>query len=240
VNRRVGQHYRGARAKAYFAYQAACGNLGADLDRWKFEPYIRPGDTVVDFGCGAGGLLAGLSAGRKVGVEVNELARSAAQRRGLVIVSSTHELEDGIADVVISNHALEHTLAPFDELRGLHRLLKPGGLLVLWLPLDDWRIQRTLMKDPNHHLYTWTPLTLRNLLEEAGFEVRECSVAAHAWPPFTGRLIRLPTTAFDRLAVIWAVLRKRRQLMALATPAQDRPASSQGVAGLTSPPPIDS
>jgi hypothetical protein len=44
-----------------------------------------------------------------VGVEVNELARSAAQRRGLVIVSSTHELEDGIADVVISNHALEHT-----------------------------------------------------------------------------------------------------------------------------------
>ena len=45
-------------------------------------------------------------------------------------------------DVVISNHALEHTLSPFDELVELRRVLRSGRRLeVLWLPLDDWRLR---------------------------------------------------------------------------------------------------
>ncbi len=69
----------------------------------------------------------------------------------------------------------------------------------------------------NHHLYTWTPLLLRNLLDEAGFEVRECRVVTHAWPHFHDVLFRrLPRPAFDVLARAWAVLRRRRQVMALA------------------------
>jgi SAM-dependent methyltransferase len=122
-----------------------------------------------------------------------------------------------MADVVISNHALEHTLAPLAELRELRRILKPGGRLVLWLPVDDWRSQRRPGEDVNHHLYTWTPLLLRNLLDEAGFEVRECRVVTHAWPRFHEFLFsRLPRPAFDVLARLWAVLRRRRQVMALA------------------------
>ena len=39
------------------------------------------------------------------------------EARGIRVVATTRELEDAIADVVISNHALEHTLAPLDELR---------------------------------------------------------------------------------------------------------------------------
>jgi SAM-dependent methyltransferase len=133
------------------------------------------------------------------------------------MVASTRELDDAMADVVISNHALEHTLAPLEELRELRRILKPGGRLVLWLPLDDWRRQSKPHEDINHHLYTWTPLLLHNLLDEAGFEVRECRVVAHAWPQFHELLFRrLPRRAFDALARAWAVLRRHRQLMALA------------------------
>lgn len=217
-SRRVGRHYRGDAAAEYLAYQGGIAVLGAELNRWKFEPHVGPGDALVDFGCGTGGLLARLDAGTKVGVEVSELARGEAEAAGLSVVASTSELDDASADVLISNHVLEHTLAPLDELRELRRVLRSTGKLVLWLPLDDWRTQRKACQDSNHHLYTWTPLLLCNLLEEAGFDVQEVRVVAHAWPPATARLARLPRRVFDVLAVIWSVLRRRRQVMAVAVP----------------------
>lgn len=213
----VGKHYRGAAADEYFAYQGRIGELGARLNRWKFEPHVGPDDRVVDFGCGSGGLLAGLDVADRIGVEVSEPARRQAQAKGLRVVTSTSELADSAADVVISNHALEHSVAPLAELRELHRVLRPGGKLVLWLPLDDWRAQRRpRAEDPNHHLYTWTPQLLHNLLEEAGFNVAECRVVTRAWPPRAHLLIRLPRPVFSALGALWAVLRRRRQLAAVA------------------------
>jgi SAM-dependent methyltransferase len=215
--KRVGTHYLGAAGERYFQYQKRIGELGGELDRRKFEEVVDPDAVVVDFGCGSGAVLERLVARRKIGVEVSEHARQAAHRRGIETVPSVAELEDEIADVVISNHALEHALNPLDELRALHRVLKRRGTLVLWLPVDDWRVQRSIRPDPDHHLYAWTPRLLRNLLLEAGFEVRECHIVTHAWPPFTALLVRLPRPLFDALATLWAVLRRRRQLMAVAT-----------------------
>lgn len=213
----AGRHYRAAAGEEYFAYQARIGRVGARLNRWKFLAHLGAEDVVVDFGCGGGWLLAGLPGARKLGVEPNPAARGVAEAQGLEVVPTARALPDNFADVVISNHALEHTLAPLAELRELHRALKPGGRLVLWLPLDDWRAQPVPAPNPDHHLYTWTPLLLANLLAEAGFLVADCRVVAHAWPPGYARLVRLPPRAFDALARPWAVLRRRRQLAALAT-----------------------
>lgn len=213
---RVGQHYGGERGAEYLDYQRKYGELGAELNLFKFESYVSRGDDVVDFGCGIGALLERLPAASRTGVEVSESARREAQARGLQVVASTSELADGSADVVISNHALEHTLAPLDELRDLRRVLRPGGKLVLWLPVDDWRAQRRPQPDPNHHLYTWTPLLLANLLEEAGFTVEQCRVVTHAWPPFTAFFARLPRSLFDLGARFWSAARRRRQVMAVA------------------------
>jgi len=214
--KRTATHYHGGAGARYFEYQRRIGELGGRLNRAKFESYINSSDTVVDFGCGGGSLLARLDAQLKIGVEPSESARAAATTLGITCVASTAELESEVADVVISNHALEHTLCPFDELRQLRRALKHGGRLVLWLPLDDWRSERALREDPNHHLYTWTPLLLCNVLTEAGFDVRECRVVTHAWPPFTARLAALPRPVFDVMARFWAFARRRRQLMAVA------------------------
>jgi SAM-dependent methyltransferase len=216
ADRLVGQHYCGERGAEYLDYQRRYGELGADLNLFKFERYVSPDDDVVDFGCGIGALLERLPAASRTGVEASEAARREAQPRGLRVVGSTSELADESADVVISNHALEHTLAPLDELRQLRRVLRPGGKLVLWVPLDDWRAQRRPRADPNHHLYTWTPLLLANLLEEAGFTVEECRVVTHAWPPFTAFFARLPRSLFDLVARVWSAVRRRRQVMAVA------------------------
>jgi SAM-dependent methyltransferase len=223
----VGRHYRGRLGEEYFEWQGESGELGARLNLFKFAPHVKPGDRVVDFGCGAGYLLEALEAQGKVGVEPSAPARAAALERGLEVVASAAELRDGEADVVVSNHALEHTLEPLSELRQLRRALRPGGLLVLWLPIDDWRAQRSpVAGDRNHHLYTWTPLLLRNLLEEAGFEVRECRVVAHAWPTRRYATLHrlLPKPLFELAAGAWSRLRKRRQLAALAV----RPINGEG------------
>jgi SAM-dependent methyltransferase len=215
---RVGQHYRGELGETYYAWQHKGAELGAKLERPKFSPHVGPRDRVVDFGCGGGYLLAALDVGERLGIEVNEVAREAADARGVRAVASAGELPDGCADVVISNHALEHTLAPLAELRELLRLLKPGGRLVLWVPLDDWRRQRRPDPgDENHHLYTWTPLLLSNLLAEAGFVAREVEVVTSAWPQRHELLHRvLPRRGFDAACRAWGFLARRRQVRALA------------------------
>ena len=81
---------------------------------------------------------------------------------------------------------------------------------MLWLPLDDWRMQRRAGRDDNHHLYAWTPLLLRNLLDEAGSELERVRVVAHAW-------------AFGT---------RHRQLMAVALRPPARPGSAGGQAVL--------
>jgi SAM-dependent methyltransferase len=213
----VSARFRGEQGEAYFALQHRLAEAGAALDMWKFRDLLCETDTLVDFGCGPGALLSLLPGSRKIGVEVNRPAREEAQRRGFETLASSSLLPDEVADVVISNHALEHTLHPFSELRELWRALKPGGKLVLWLPIDDWRSQRAHWDEPNNHLYTWTPLLLGNLLEEAGFSIESVRVATTAWRHDYVRLASLlPRRTYAALTFLTAVGLRRRQLVAVA------------------------
>jgi SAM-dependent methyltransferase len=159
-----------------------------------------------------------LPGAHKIGVEVNELAREKARERGIETHASADDLPDETADAVISNHALEHTLHPLAELRELHRALKPGGTLILWLPLDDWRSQQRLYpEDPDNHLYTWTPRLLGNLLREADFDLRTVRAETSAWRHNYVRLSRsLPPRVYRALTFLTAVALRRRQLCAVA------------------------
>lgn len=196
------------------------GVIGAQLNAEKFRNHIAPHEAVVDFCCGAGFLLEQLPGALKIGIEPNSAAREAATERGIRVVGSPDEIDDATADVVVSNHALEHSLRPVDELSELRRILRPGGRLHIWLPLDDWRAQRRPEpSDINHHLFTWTPLLLANVLEEVGFVVvDDARVITHAWPPKHEMLYRLlPRRVFNLVARGWSIACKRRQVAAHAT-----------------------
>jgi SAM-dependent methyltransferase len=210
--------YTGVHGARYFEYQRDSGLSSAAIDRRSFQRHIEPDQVVVDFGCGGGYMLEALDAEERIGIEVNDVARAEAHARGIRTVGSANELPTEWADVVISNHALEHVLHPYSELCELRRILKPGGKLVIRLPLDDWRTQRRYRDDdPNHHLYAWTPLLLGNLLSEAGFTVKECRIVACSWPPFHAQLFRLlPRTLFDLAGCVSARVRGLRQLTAVA------------------------
>jgi SAM-dependent methyltransferase len=213
----VSEPYQGREGEEYFAWQRGSGKVSAVVDVPVFQRHVGRGDAVLDFGCGTGALLAALESGPKFGVEVNAAARREADNAGIAVVATSDELAEKSIDVVISNHALEHVLDPLAELRGLARVLKPGGRVVLRLPLDDWRAQRDAADDGNHHLYTWTPRLIANLVRAAGFQVDLAEIVTYAWPPRSAQLVdRLPRRVFDVLARVTAVALRRRQLLVVA------------------------
>jgi SAM-dependent methyltransferase len=213
----VADHYQGSSGERYFAYQQRAASAGTSLNVEKFAPFVRPHDRVIDFGCGGGYLLDALVAQEKIGVEPAERARAAAQARGLRVVPYTRDLPASSADVVVSNHALEHTHRPLDELRELHRVLSSNGRLILRVPIGDWRREHQYdSTDINHHLYSWTPLLLGHLLTEAGFEVEAVDVVSRAWPPLLPLALRLPSRIFGAAAWLTSVIRRSREVSAIA------------------------
>lgn len=200
----------------YFAYQQRSVETANRIVLPRFAPYVHTADRVVDFGCGTGWLLNLLQAKEKVGIEPNPAARKYAAELGVRTVPSADELEDGWADVVISNHALEHSLSPITELQRLRRILKPGGTFVLGLPIDDWRAKAHRHPDgtdPNHHLHTWTPLLITNLLGEAGFEVRSAEAFTYLQPYYNEQIFpRVPRPVFDAMAKVFGRIKRYHQM----------------------------
>lgn len=178
----VSKHYD----ENYFAWQKKIGNFGGKAETFKFKKTVKSDSTVLDFGCGGGYLLSNLDCKRKIGLEVNKAAYPEIIENGVEPFSSASEIFNkygsGSIDLIISNHALEHTLNPLDELRSLYPLLKQNGVIHFVVPCDN--IYKKFEKnDINFHLYSWSPSNLGNLFTEAGFEVQLVRPYSHKWPP---------------------------------------------------------
>ncbi len=195
--------------------------LGA-LVASKFQPYVGAAASVLDFGCGSGENLAELRCGSKVGVEANPASLAYLSSRQIRGFDRLSDVPTSSIDVVISHHALEHCLTPYEELVQMRRVLRPTGRLVLILPIDDWRTQKTFnAKDINHHLYTWSPLLIGNLVLEAGFSLEEAVVLTYQWPPKVRFLSQhLPGWAFRWLCWWWSVATRMREMRVVAIPAE--------------------
>ncbi len=212
-------HYDREKGRAYFEQRQPARDLNGEIESHKFSPWVKPADVVLDFGCAGGYVLKALHCLRRLGVEPNPDARAQAIANGIECFSSLGEAPDGIADVGLTNHVLEHVPFPIEALRQFKRKIKPGGLALICVPMEDWRACRHYKQgDMRHHLYAWNPLLLGNLLEEAGFAVNPESIAilTHAYPPRLHAYLyrRLPLGAFNALCGLSARLLKRRQLFA--------------------------
>ena len=210
-------HYLGDEGERYFLWQNSLAQVGGRIEALKFRRYIHPSNCVLDFGCAAGFTLRNIPCARRLGIEINPAARRIALKNGIEVYATTSEVPDAVADVIISNHALEHIPYPIQALRELRAKLKPAGRLVLVVPLDDWRTQKIYdPSDINHHLYTWTPQLLGNAMQEAGFNHRKLNirVLTHAWFPGSHSCFeRIPQNLFDCLCWIFAIMVRRRQLV---------------------------
>jgi len=146
----------------------------------------------LDFGCGAGGFLDRM---RQLGWQVTGLDTSpaAVQRvcKELGIDALAGSLphaglaDDDRFDLVTMWQSLEHVHQPLSVLREARRLLVPGGMLVLSVPNIDslpfrWFGPAWFGLDLPRHLTHFTPPTLRQMLEKAGFRVRSLQQVRHS------------------------------------------------------------
>lgn len=64
----------------------------------------------------------------------------------------------------------------------MYKKLKQGGMIIFVVPCESITYEYK-PNDINHHLYSWSPMCLRNIFKEAGFEVLESKPYIHKWPP---------------------------------------------------------
>ena len=157
---------------------------------------LLPGLDVADLGCGEGYLTIEASrwARRVIGVDrsrdVLSRAKAMARRRGVTnVVWKKGDLEKlpiagGSMDIALLSQALHHAERPAAALVEAHRILRPGGrVLVLDLREhgEGW-VQQKL----GDRWLGFSDRTLRDLLTGAGFDHVDVHVGARrAGDPFT-------------------------------------------------------
>jgi len=139
--------------------------------------------------------------GEVYGIDINEKSLEIAHSRGIKVVkcdlnSCALPHSDEYFDLVLMNEVIEHLVNPDNALKEAHRVLRPGGLLVVTSPNLAWWVNRIVLmlgyqpywtevstmfnvgkfhrsiNEPlSGHLRLYTLRSLRELLKMHGFTV---------------------------------------------------------------------
>jgi len=129
---------------------------------------VRPGETVLDLGCGPGdgGQWLFEAGAVAVGLDYSqgmlEQAREVPGLSGRLTRGDAGRLpfRDGALDKIVCTNSFHHYPQHFAALKEMRRVLKPGGLLVLVDPRKD-------------HLFGWGAI---DLVENAVFGLEEVRI----------------------------------------------------------------
>ena len=148
---------------------------------------LRPGDAVLDVGCGAGEVCAELAArvgeqGRVAGVDLSEAMVEAARR---TVKASGHAVEleaasvyelpfaDGVFDAVRAERVFQHLDRPEEGLREMLRVTRAGG--------------RVMAIDPDHGQ---AGLALDDPAHRRVFDALQRAMARMIVNPYSGTRLR--------------------------------------------------
>ena len=166
-----------------------------ELRRAFLLDHARAGETVLDIGCGAGEFSAALveAGAQPVAVDVAGEALRRARARMPQLDARLWEpgqpmpVEDASVDVVWAGEVIEHVADVAPWLSELRRVLRPRGTLLLTTPhhgpgtLLRLALSRRAFAEHfeprSDHVQYFSPHTLRELLDDLGFDVAELHTA---------------------------------------------------------------
>lgn len=155
------------------------------------ENFLPEKGKLLEVGSGNGYLL---QAARKrgwdpTGHEIDcESAKKVSEKIGMEMLCGKFtrlEISDKF-DAVMMLHVLEHFKDPVDHIKKIGTLIRKDGILFIALPniqsrsglvkfaLEKLKIKRKNVAayyDTDHHLWYYTPFTVRKFLEKNGFEI---------------------------------------------------------------------
>lgn len=193
MGRAESQHYHGAAGDQYHAGKR---QIPAPADEWvarsraaKLRPWVPPDCHVFELGAGYGWNLAFLECAAKTAWEPAEAVRARWAEWGIAFNRDWRSDLTGRIDRVVCHHVLEHVTDPLGDLASLRALLNPAGRLILHVPFERERRYRNFNpSEPNHHLFSWNPQTLGNLVLEAGFKIETLQLRRYGYDRFAARL----------------------------------------------------
>jgi SAM-dependent methyltransferase len=190
------------------------------------QSVVQANASICDVGCGEGsGIehLRELGYRRLIGAEISgERLRRARRRLGdgvKLIQIEPHgalPLRDGSVDVVISAAVVEHTVDPFEHVRELARVVRPGGAVILASDCYSYRILQVLgiyraVQPVDRAIF---PATLVGYFKKCGLRL----VHSEGFP--------IPGEEFRIVRLTWMRLRKTlKRLLGRQTP-KSRPGAS--------------
>lgn len=148
----------------------------------------RPSDRILEVGCGGGHVLRQFRRAELTGVDVSGVMLDKARDnlRGYRVTLLKGELdevglEDDSFDAVVCTEVLEHVVDPHAVLRGIARVVRPGGRVVVTFPNDTLinQLKGVILSTPlkrlppfrrvewggdHFHLHVWTIPQMRTLL----------------------------------------------------------------------------
>ena len=151
---------------------------------------LGPRGRVLDVGCGMGHFLSLFDGSGWTAVGVDVAGRA---RNGLDIRSGRLEdqrFDDRSFDAVTLFYLLEHLPDPAATLRHVHRILRPGGLVLIRVPDMEPLIRLRRITGvprefffPPMHLCDLSPAVLRRMLREVGFDRIRTTTGGATSPP---------------------------------------------------------
>ena len=167
LSERYEQHHRERRAEGEFVFVPERIPL--------FQAAIGRGKRVLDLGCRSGALTRHFLDGNEVvGLDVDRAALAKAEKLGIEPVQANVEerlpFEEASFDAVVAGELLEHLQFPDGLVREIHRVLRPGGVVVGSVP-NAYRLQGRLRflrgrapEDDPTHVHMFSPADVGALL----------------------------------------------------------------------------
>lgn len=152
---------------------------------------VKPGGVLLDYGCGAGAFAGAMRerGWNAIGMDFSPHAAAIARAHyGLRVIEGTlphPAVARESLDAITLRMVLEHVHDPHQLLRAASDALRPGGWLFACVPnLAAWGFRAFNsawfpLRLPWHLLH-FTPETLRQAVERAGFTVEQIATGAHS------------------------------------------------------------